>query len=399
MSKLDRLINELCPNGVEYKKIGEICVVLTGGEAQADAIKNKEPVGDKIYPIYSNGIGDNSLWGFSSEYRVDRDAVTFSSIGTIGFPTIRKAKFTPIIRLKVLYPIDDNKLNLSFLKYALEIVEFEQQKSSVPNINANMIKTLEIPVPPLPIQEEIVRILDNFTKLTAELTAELQDRKKQYEYYRDNLLTFKNDVKKVKLKDVAISMFRGGGITRDQVTETGYPCVRYGEIYTTYNTYFDKCVSHTKLEEIVSPKFIEYGDLLFAITGESIEDIGKTIAYVGNEKCLVGGDILVMRHNQNPKYLSYALATNDAVEQKGKGKVKSKVVHANAEAIGNIEIYLPSLEIQERIVSVLDNFEKICNDLKIGLPAEIELRQKQYEYYRDLLLTFPDNALCLSKQA
>lgn len=87
------------------------------------------------------------------------------------------------------------------------------------------------------------------------------------------------------------------------MTAEGISCVRYGEIYTTYNTWFDKCVSHTKLEYVPSPKYFEHGDILFAITGESVEDIAKSTAYVGHEKCLAGGDIVVMKHRQNPKYL------------------------------------------------------------------------------------------------
>ena len=137
-----------------------------------------------------------------------------------------------------------------------------------------------------------------------------------------------------------------------------------------------------------SPKYFEYGDILFAITGESIEDIAKSVAYVGHEKCLAGGDIVVMKHNQNPRYIAHVLATQAAKAQKGKGKVKSKVVHSNVPSIENIEIPLPSLAVQERCAYLLDNFESICSDLNIGLPAEIEARKKQYEFYRDQLLTF-----------
>lgn len=142
------------------------------------------------------------------------------------------------------------------------------------------------------------------------------------------------------------------------------------------------------MEDISSPKYFEHGDILFAITGESVEDIAKSTAYVGNEKCLAGGDIVVMKHNQNPKFLSYALSTADAQKQKGKGKVKSKVVHSSVPAISEITIPLPPLEEQERIVKILDRFDSLCNDISSGLPAEIEARKKQYEYYRDLLLTF-----------
>ena len=144
------------------------------------------------------------------------------------------------------------------------------------------------------------------------------------------------------------------------------------------------------MEYVPSPKYFEYGDILFAITGESVKDIAKSIAYVGHEKCLAGGDIVVMKHKQNPKYLAYVLSTYDARQQKSKGKVKSKVVHSSILAIEDIVVPLPSLDTQERLVSVLDNFEAICSDLNICLPEEMEARQKQYEFYRDALLTFAE---------
>ena len=163
-----------------------------------------------------------------------------------------------------------------------------------------------------------------------------------------------------KLGEIATDMYRGSGIKRDQVTNEGFPCVRYGEIYTTYNVAFDSCVSHTKEEYISSPKYFEFGDLLFAITGESVEDIGKTIAYLGNERCLCGGDIICMKHHQNPKYLAYALSAPDAIRQKGLGKTKLKVVHTNAPALKAISIPLAPLSEQQSIVEYLDSaFAKI----------------------------------------
>ena len=162
------------------------------------------------------------------------------------------------------------------------------------------------------------------------------------------------------LGEIATEMYRGSGIKRDQVTKEGTPCVRYGEIYTTYNISFDTCASHTKIENVTSPKYFEYGDLLFAITGESVEDIGKTIAYMGDEKCLCGGDIICMKHHQNPKYLAYALSTPDAIRQKGIGKTKLKVVHTNAPALKAISIPLAPLSEQQSIVDYLDSaFAKI----------------------------------------
>lgn len=183
-----------------------------------------------------------------------------------------------------------------------------------------------------------------------------------------------------RLGDIAIDIFRGAGIKRDQVRESGIPCVRYGEIYTSYGIFFEKCISHADPNEIESKKYIQYGDVLFAITGESVEDIAKSTAYVGKEKALAGGDIVVLRHNQNPKYLSYALSTEDARAQKSKGKVKSKVVHSSVPSISEIVIPVPPLPVQEEIVRILDTFTE--------LEAELEARKKQYEYYRDKLLNF-----------
>lgn len=124
----------------------------------------------------------------------------------------------------------------------------KKNASSQGYIKAGSIENLKVPVPPLEVQREIVRILDYFTLLTAELTAELTARKKQYEFYRDELLKADSQIPMITLGEIATDIYRGSGIKRDEVTEDGIPCVRYGEIYTQYNTWFDKCVSHTQLE-------------------------------------------------------------------------------------------------------------------------------------------------------
>ena len=186
-----------------------------------------------------------------------------------------------------------------------------------------------------------------------------------------------------KLGEIAIDMYRGAGIRREQITASGYPCIRYGEIYTTYNIAFENCISHTVEDNISPRKYFEYGDLLFAITGESVEDIGKTIAYLGHEKCLLGGDIVCMKHNENPKYLSYALSTRDAIRQKGLGKTKLKVVHTNIPSLKEIIIPIPPLSEQQSIVAYLDsafakidamkaNAEKALNEAKALFQASLK---------------------------
>ena len=405
MSKLDELIKELCPNGVEKIEIKR-CVLavnnikwkytspedifeyidLSSVDIETHRIINTIQINVENAPSRAQQVVQKNdiLLGLTRPMLKRYCIVSKEYDGQIcstGFSILRANEH--IILSNYLYHLISSS---EFFDY----VEKNQKGASYPAITDKLVKEYKVPVPPLEVQREMVRILDSFTLLTAELTAELTARKKQYEYYRDELLKPHKGIPIVTLKEIAVSIYRGTGIKRDQVTEDGVPCVRYGEIYTTYNTWFDECVSHTKEEYVSSPKYFEYGDILFAITGESVEDISKSIAYIGYEKCLAGGDIVVMKHNQNPRYLAHVLNTSMAREQKSKGKVKSKVVHSNVSSIEQIRIPLPTLEVQERYADVLDNFEKICNDLNIGLPAEIEARKKQYEYYRDVLLTFAE---------
>lgn len=191
-----------------------------------------------------------------------------------------------------------------------------------------------------------------------------------------------------RLGEIGTSFYRGIGIKRDEVTTDGIPCVRYGEIYTTYHIAFSHCISHTRIQDLSKGKFFSHGDILFAITGESVEDIAKSCAYLGNENCLAGGDILVMKHEQYPKYIAYALETTEARRQKSKGKIKSKVVHASVQSIKDIIIPVPPLEVQREIVKILDNFTELTADLTDKLSEELTVRKKQYEYYRNQLLTF-----------
>ena len=390
MSRLEEKILKLCPDGIRYFPLSELADISTGKH------NTKEQLVDGKYPFFVRSQEVRSL----NTYDYDETAIITSGDGVgVGkifhFVNGKYALHQRAYRIHVT----NNNLIPKFLFYYmkatfLEYILKNAVNSSVTSIRRPMINKYPVPVPPMEVQQEIIYLLENLSSLTDELINKLEkeilERKKQYEYYRDNLLKPNDTIPMVTLKEISTAIYRGTGIKRDQVTEKGVPCVRYGEIYTTYNTWFDECVSHTKEEYVSSPKYFEHGDILFAITGESVEDIAKSIAYIGHDKCLAGGDIVVMKHEQNPRYLAHVLNTSMAREQKSKGKVKSKVVHSNVSSIEQIKIPLPSLEVQKRYADVLDNFEQIFNDLNIALPAEIEARQKQYEYYRDLLLTFAE---------
>lgn len=392
MNKLDELIQELCPDGVEYKTIGEITNISRGKVMSKDYLRENK--GE--YPVYSSQTENNGMLGAITTYAYDGEYLTWTTDGAnAGTVFYRTGKFS-ITNVCGLIDNTSSNVNTKYLYYVLnkKAPNYVSSGMGNPKLMSNVMSKISIPIPPLEVQKEIVRLLDEFTAKTAELQAELnkeyEARKKQYEYYRDSLLTKNEQIPRVKLCDIATSLYRGAGIKRDQVTEKGIPCVRYGEIYTTYDTCFNDCVSHTDEKYLASPKFFEHGDILFAITGESVEDIAKSIAYLGHDKCLAGGDIVVMKHNQNPRYLAHVLSTGMARAQKSKGKVKNKVVHSSVPSIKQIEIPLPSLDDQKKYADILDGFYLALNRLQSELPAEIESRQKQYEFYRDKLLTFKE---------
>lgn len=410
MSRLDSMIQELCQDGVEYKTLDDLFVLKNGytpSKKNDEYWRNGTVPWFRLEDIRTNGrvLSDAKQHVTSKAVKgslFPANSIIVSTTATIGEHALIESPFLINQQLTCVSVKEQFKaqINIKFVFYYFEILKEDlkriaSQSGNMPIVSLAKMKQLLMPLPPLEVQEEIVRLLDDFTAKTAELQTELnkeyEARKKQYEYYRDTLLTKNEQIPRVKLCEIATSLYRGAGIKRNQVTEKGIPCVRYGEIYTTYDTCFSDCVSHTDEKYLASPKYFEHGDILFAITGESVEDIAKSIAYLGHDKCLAGGDIVVMKHKQNPRYLTHVLSTGMARAQKSKGKVKNKVVHSSVPSIEQIEIPLPSLDDQQKYADILDDFYLALNKLQSELPAEIESRQKQYEYYRDKLLTFKES--------
>lgn len=209
---------------------------------------------------------------------------------------------------------------------------------------------------------------------------------KKYPKYKDSGISWIGEIpeewKAIPIYAVAKSFSKGQGITKEQVYVDGdVPCVRYGEIYSKYDNSFDECLSKTKLSELSNPSYFEYGDVLFAGTGELIEEIGKSIVYLGKEKCLAGGDIIILKHNQNPKFMSYCLNSSAVQQQKSYGKTKLKVVHISKDKIKRVVIALPSPSEQHAIVAYLDKKTEQINHFISKAEKEIdrlnELKQAQ----------------------
>lgn len=267
-------------------------------------------------------------------------------------------------------------------------IEKNIQGSTVKHLSAKIINSIKIPLPPLPIQQEIVRILDTFTNLTAELTdklnAELTARRKQYEYYRDELLTFGEDVPKVSLSELARFTY---GFT-DKAKETGDTrFIRITDIDDNGNLRRSDAKYITLTEE--SRKYLlKKGDILLARTGATY---GKTL-YIPDDTPAVFASFLIKIELDNSRILNryywHFAKSTQYWTQAEKYVSKAGQQQFNSKAVGRVLVPIPPLGVQQKIVDILDKFDKLCADIGDGLPAEIEARQRQYEYYRGQLLKF-----------
>lgn len=272
------------------------------------------------------------------------------------------------------------------------------------HLKKDWILKIRIPIPcpdnpkkSLDFQKKIVAILDKFADLTSELkselTAELTSRNQQYNFYREELFRFdENEVQHLPMGDESIGAFqRGKRFVKTDLITAGVPTIHYGEMYTHYGTWANETKSFVS-EELVKSKNLrvaQKGDVVIVAAGETIEDIGKGTAWLGDEDVVIHDACFSYKTVLNPKFVAYFTRTKQFHDQIKKHISSGKISAINAKGLGKTVIPIPSPEEQERVVSILDKFDILTNSISEGLPKEIELRQKQYEYYRDMLLTFP----------
>lgn len=391
MSKLEQLINSICPNGVEYDFL---YTVMDYEQPTKYIVKNTKYDDDFKTPVLT--AGQSFILGYTNEstgiFEASKEnpVIIFDDFTTsfhwVDFNFKVKSSAMKMLRLKKDRFHDANFRYIYHVMKNIQYAPVDHTRQWIEKYSK-----FKIPLPPLPIQEEIVRILDKFTELTSELTSELASelaaRKQQYEYYRDTLFIFK-DVTMVKLGDIA-TISRGGNFQKkDFVKIGGTPCIHYGQIYTYYGIYSYDTLTNIPDALAAKSKKASTNDIIMAVTSENIEDVCKCVAWLGDKEIAVSGHTAIIHHEQNPKYLSYYFHTAMFFAQKRRLAHGTKVIEVTPNSLNNIVIPLPTIEQQQRIVDILDRFNKLCNDISQGLPAEIEARQKQYEYYRDKLLTF-----------
>lgn len=384
MSEIKKLIERLCPDGVEYKKLGEIADITIGEFVH----KNKQnPMAP--YPVYNGGT---TYTGFYDNYNNEGNKIVISARGYAGFVN---RVFDKYWAGNSSYTIAVNSPHIiwHYVYYYLKneqynIMSMQQKGGGVPAISKKQIQEIEIPVPPIEVQSKIVEILDNFTeleaKLEAELEAELEARRKQYEYYRNQLLTFDKDkgarfdVKWMKLRE--ISMYAKERIDGNLLSTDNYVGVE--------NLLKDKG-GKTSSSSVPSGNAIKFkpGDILIG----NIRPYLKKI-WLANIIGGTNGDVLCIRVSRNDlvssDYLYKCLSSDSFFNYDNSHAKGGKMPRGDKKAVMEYSIPIPQMEEQKRIVSILDRFEALTTDLQSGLPAEIEARRKQYEYYREQLLTF-----------
>ena len=386
---------------VEWKPLGEVLKRTKGTKITAKQMKTMHKSGAPV-KIFAGG----KTFAFVDfedipEKDINRNpSVIVKSRGIIEFEYYDKP-FTHKNEMWSYYS-DNKSINIKYVYYYLKHQEaFFQRlgsKMQMPQISLPDTERFKIPIPPLAVQEEIVDILDKFTELEAELEAELEGRKRQYEYYRNQLLSIdvlsKGKLKTDKIRIMTLgelgTFTRGSGLQKKDFTPTGVGCIHYGQIYTHYGTWTTTTLSFVSNETAHRLKHVEHGDIIITNTSENVQDVCKAVVYLGKEQIVTGGHASIFKPSKHidGKYFAYYTQTIWFAREKRKYAKGTKVIDVSANDLAKIQIPIPPLSEQQRIVSILDKFDTLTTSISEGLPKEIELRRKQYEYYRDRLLSF-----------
>ena len=371
MKIIENLISRYCPDGVEYVDLGEVVVFTDGHSFSSGSFtESGEYQVVKITDIFGGLVNRGKTFINELPEKLKNGqqlsggeilVAMSGSTGKTGYNTLSNADVNQ--RIAILR--NQDCIENGYLKHLLVIGTFETycfKNGTGPqnNISKAHLLRYRIPLPPLPIQQEIVRILDTFTNLTAELTAELTARRKQYEYYRDELLTFGEDVSRVQLGLVCDFKYGKGNNIPNETGE--YPVYGCNGIVSTTNTFNSE--DAPIIGHIGSAGVVNWGK-------------GKHFVTYNGTICRVKADKIRSRY-------AYYVLNSLHLER----FVKGSQPFLSYGDFSKVLIPLPPIERQDEIVRILDQFDYFCNDLTSGIPAEISARQKQYEYYRDQLLTF-----------
>ena len=412
MKNLETLIQELCPDGVEFVKLGDVGTFYGGlsGKSKADFTDGNAKFVTYMN-VYSNPALNTDIKDFVKiEEGEKQNKVLYGDVLFTGSSeTPNECGMTSVLTEKTEEDLylnsfcfgyrfnDIDNVNPGFMKHLFRSHMLRKALAKTAsgvtrfNVSKKKVANIEIPLPPIEVQTEIVHILDKFTSLEAELEAELDCRKRQYEYYRDKLLSFENvggqEVEWKKMSEVG-TFIRGKRFVRTDIVEEGIPCIHYGDIYTYYGLTATKAKTYLKPEKAEKMKFASKNDVVIVGAGENNMDIGVGVAWLSDEKVAIHDACYIFKSKMNPRFVSHYLRGSNYHLQIKKYVCEGKICSISSKSIGRSLIPVPSLQEQERIATILDRFESLTISLQSGLPAEIVARRQQYEHYRDKLLTF-----------
>lgn len=388
MSKLKELIDKYCPNGVEYKPLGDNDVSIM----QRGTSLTKKDSTEGIYPVISGGKTPAFYCDLSN-----RNGETITVAGSGAGAGYVQYWNEPIFVCDAFSIKGAGDVSTKYLYYCLvnmqEKIYATKKGGGVPHVHISSIDKFLVPIPPPPVQEEIVKILDRF----AEYAAELQARQEQYEHYRNKLLTFNEiggiqGVIWIKMSEIG-TFIRGKRFVRTDIVNDGVPCIHYGDMYTYYGLYATKSKGMLRNELAPKMRYAQKNDVVIVAAGENKEDIGIGMAWLGDEPAAVHDACFIFKSDLYPQYVSHYLRTNYYHKQIVKHVSEGKICSISAKGLGSAIIPIPSYEEQVRIATLLNKFDELVSDLIQGLPAEIAAVQEQYEYYRDKLLSFSEYKL------
>ena len=389
MSELQELIQKLCPDGVEYKKLGDKQVSIM--QRGTSLTKNNSTEG--AYPVISGG----RVPAFYCD-KFNREGETITVAGSGAGAGYVQYWNEPIFVCDAFSIKGCENVSTKYLYYCLTNVQDKiyatKKGGGVPHVHISSIENFLIPIPHPAIQEEIAKILDRFADLQAELQAELQARKEQYEYYRNKLLMFDKigggtqSVTWLKMSEIG-TFIRGKRFVRTDIVSNGVPCIHYGDMYTYYGLYATQSKGRLRSELASKMRYAQKNDVVIVAAGENKEDIGVGLAWLGDEPAAVHDACFIFRSDLYPQYVSHYLRSNYYHKQIVKYVSEGKICSISAKGLGNAIIPIPAHEEQVRIATLLNNFDALVGDLTKGIPAEMVAVQEQYEYYRNKLLSFP----------
>lgn len=389
MSKLKELIDKYCPNGVEYKPLGDKDVSIM----QRGTSLTKKNATEGIYPVISGGKTPAFYCNLSN-----RNGETITVAGSGAGAGYVQYWNEPIFVCDAFSIKGADDVLTKYLYYCLvnmqDKIYATKKGGGVPHVHISSIDKFLVPLPPPPVQEEIVKILDRFAEYAAELQAELQARQEQYEYYRNKLLTFNTigggtqSVIWIKMSEIG-TFIRGKRFVRTDIVNDGVPCIHYGDMYTYYGLYATKSKGMLRKELAPRMRYAQKNDVVIVAAGENKDDIGIGMAWLGDEPAAVHDACFIFKSDLYPQYVSHYLRSKYYHKQIVKYVSEGKICSISAKGLGNTIIPIPSYEEQVRIATLLNKFDELVSDLSQGLPAEIKAVKEQYEYYRNKLLSFP----------